>query len=187
MSGELLAAQDRLTVCTGAATPVPVTTAADGEFAASLTKETVEEATPLACGVKVTVKFAVWPEFSVSGNVNPLMENSLLPALPPVTVTVPPLATSDAFCVPLVPTTTLPTLIVPGLTLNCPCADPVAEPLNVTVRLESAAFEVIATDPLALPEDFGLYVTLKDVLWLGPNVIGVVTPEMENPVPEIDT
>ena len=103
------------------------------------------------------------------------------------TVTGPPLATRAAVCVPLVPTTTLPTLIVPGLTLNCPCAVPVAEPVSVTLRLESAAFEVIATVPSALPEDCGLNFTLNDVLWLGPSVMGVVIPEIENPVPETDT
>ena len=67
MLGEVLAVHERLTVCTGAAWPVPVTVADDGEFVALLTNETVDDATPLLCGVKVTVKFAVWPEFSVRG------------------------------------------------------------------------------------------------------------------------
>jgi hypothetical protein len=141
MLGEVLAVQLRFTSWTGAAIPVPVSVATVGEFEALLANEALTEAIPLLCGAKVTVKFALWPADRVTGKVKPLMENSELPTLTPETVTLEPVAFSVPVWVPLVPTVTLPTPIVVGLTLNCPCDWPEAEPLKGMSRFGSEALE----------------------------------------------
>jgi hypothetical protein len=130
------------------------------------------------------VKPALCPEGIVTGKVRPLMANSELPTVTPVTVTLAPVALSDPVWVPLVPTVTLPTGIVAGLTLNCPWVDPVAEPLNEMTRFEFEAFEAIATVPVELPEDCGANVTLKVALCPGVSVTDVPNPEMLKPLPE---
>src|SRR5271168_2416330 len=117
----VLACHDKLTLCTGAAVPVPVSDAVLGEIEALLANEAVAEATPVAPGVKFTVKDTGWLVVTVTGNDTPLIENS--EALGPLKVTeetemLAPLAVSVPVCVPLVPTVTLPTLT--GLTLNVP-------------------------------------------------------------------
>ena len=58
-----------------------------------------------------------------------------------------------------------------------------ADPLNVMFRLESEAFEAIATLPLKVPGDAGAKLTLKEVLCPGARVIGVLNPEILKPVP----
>jgi hypothetical protein len=161
-----------------------VRVAAAGEFVALLANDALVDATPLDCGVKVTVKPALCPEGIVTGNVRPLMANSELPTVTPVTVTLAPVALSDPVWVPLVPTVTLPTPIVLGLTLSCPCVDPVAEPLREMVRFVLEAFEAIATLPVKLPADCGANVTVKVVLCPGVSVTGALNPEMLKPVPE---
>lgn len=163
-------------MCTGAATPVPVTVAAAGEFEASLVKEALTVAKPLDCGVKVTVKFTLWPEGMVTGNANPVMENSELPTLTEDTVTLAPVALSVPVCVPLVPTVTFPTPMVAGLTLSCPgfgCVVPA--PLNAMVRLGLEASLARARLPLALA-DVGVKTTLKVVLCAGARINGRSKP-----------
>jgi hypothetical protein len=93
-SGEVLATHERLTVCTGAARPVPVTVPEDGVFEALLVNETLAEAAPLFCGVKVTVKSTLWPLAMVTGKVRPLMANAEFPTLSEETVTLAPVAFS---------------------------------------------------------------------------------------------
>jgi hypothetical protein len=73
---------------------VPVTVAAVGEFEASLVNVALTEVNPLDWGVKVTVKFTLCPEGMVTGNANPVSENSELPALTADTVTFAPVAFS---------------------------------------------------------------------------------------------
>lgn len=97
-----------------------MTVAELGEFEALLKKERLTEATPLDCGVNVTVKFTLWPAAMVAGNVRPPRANSELPKLTEETTTLAPVALSVPVWLPLAPTVTLPKLIVPGLTLNCP-------------------------------------------------------------------
>ena len=89
-----------------------------GEFKALLVNEPVTDATPLVRGVNDTVKFALWPAAIVRGKERPLMENSELPGSIEETVTPAPVAVSVPRWLPLMPTTTLPTLNVPGLKLN---------------------------------------------------------------------
>jgi hypothetical protein len=64
MSGEVLAAQERKTQCIGGGEPVPFNEST-GEFEALLAKETVPEATPVACGVNATVNCTLLPTVSV--------------------------------------------------------------------------------------------------------------------------
>ena len=77
----------------------------------------------------------------------------------------------------------MPTLIVAGFKLNCPCDCGVANPLNAIVRLGFEAFDVIATLPLKLPADSGAKFTLNEALCPGVKVMGVLTPETVKPVP----
>ena len=90
----MLPVQERFTEWTGAATPVPVRVADVGEFDALLTKDAVIEASPLACGMKVTLKLTLCPAAIVTGNERPLIENSEPPRLTEVTVTLDPVAES---------------------------------------------------------------------------------------------
>jgi hypothetical protein len=80
---------------------------------------------------------------------------------------------------------TFPTLIVLGLTLNCPegggCVVPV--PLNEMLKLALEAFDVIATLPLKACADCGAKITLKDAVCPGVKVRGVLNPEMLKSAP----
>src|SRR5271169_1574389 len=105
----VLAFQDKLTLCTGAAVPVPVSDAVLGELEALLANETVAEAAPVAPGVKFTVKDTGWLVVTVTGKDKPVTENS--EAFGPLKMTeetdmLAPLAVSVPVCVPLVPTVT---------------------------------------------------------------------------------
>jgi hypothetical protein len=92
--GDELPVHKRLTEWTGAATPVPVIVTEVGEFEALLLNEAATEATPLAVGVNVTVKFTLCPAASVTGNEMPLIANSALPTLTEDTVTLETVALS---------------------------------------------------------------------------------------------
>ena len=95
----LLAFHARLTLCTGAAAPVPLNVAALGELVALLLNDAVAEAVPVAPGLNVTVNVMGWLVVTVTGNESPLTENSdgLVPprltedtdTLAPVAVSVP--------------------------------------------------------------------------------------------------
>lgn len=164
--------------------PVPVRVVTVGELEALLANDAVAEAAPLAAGVNVTVKDTGWLVVTVTGNVRPLIENSagfVPPRVTEETETVPPPAVRVPVCVPLSPSTTLPTLI--GLvTLKVVCVAPTPDPVSGTVKFEFEASDVIVTLPLKLPADGGVNVTLNDVLCPGGTVTGV-NPETLNPVP----
>lgn len=181
--GDPSAFQERLTACAGAATPVPVSVAADGAFEALLANETVAEAAPLDWGLNVTVKVALCPADKLTGNESPLMENSELLKSTEDTTMLAPVAVNVPVCVPLVPTVTLPTLIGDGFTVSCPEEAPIADPLNGTFRVGFEALEVIATFPLKLPVDCGAKLTEKDVVCPGASVSGVLMPETVKPAP----
>jgi len=184
MSGLVLATHVNWTEYTGAAVPVPVRVATAGELEALLANDAVAEAAPVAVGVNVTVNDSGWLVVTVTGNERPLIENSdgfVPPMVTEETVTLAPLAVKVPVCVPLVPSTTLPTLI--GLlTANVPCA-PTAEPLRRILKLGFSAFEETVTSPVKLPEDCGAKVTLNGTLCPDPSVTGKVIPETLNPVP----
>ena len=181
--GEPSAFQERLTVWDGAATPVPLRVAVDGEFEALLTNETLVEAIPLDSGVNVTVNDRLCPADKLTGNESPPMENSELPTSTDDTTTFAPVEVKVPVFDPLVPTVTFPTLILDGLTFSCPEEALIAEPLKATLRLEFEAFEEIATFPVKLPVDCGAKITVNDVVCPGASVIGVLTPDTLKPVP----
>lgn len=157
--------------------------AVDGELEALLTNEILVEAVPLDCGVNVTVKPRLCPADKLIGNDSPLTENSELPVSTDDTTMLAPVAVKLAVCDPLVPTVTLPTLIVDGLTFSFPEEAPTAEPVKATLRVEFDALEEIETFPLKLPVDCGAKVTAKDVVCPGARVSGVLMPETLKPVP----
>ena len=153
-----------------------------------LVKVRVALAAPVVAGLKVTVNGTLSPAGMVTGNERPLTLNtdsSLV--LAAVTVTLAPLAVSVPDAVPLVPTTTLPTPRVVGLTASCPAAAAVPVPESGIVSVELEALDVMVTLPLALPVDVGANATLKLVLWPAVKVTGAVIPLSVNPLPLIAT
>lgn len=163
----------------GVAVPVPVRVAAVGVFVAVLAKEAVAVAAPEEVGENLTVNVTGVDVVTVTGNVKPLIANS--EALAPLTltedtVTVAPVALSVPVLVPLVPTSTLPTLT--ELTFRVPGVGATADPVSPTLRAGSAASESTITLPLELPADCGAKVTVKEALCPGARVRGVVNPEI---------
>ena len=91
---ELSTFQVSVTVWAGAAVPVPLSVAVEGESEALLVNDTVVEDAPLACGANVTVKSTLCPAARITGKDKPLIENSELPTSTAVTVTLAPVAAS---------------------------------------------------------------------------------------------
>jgi hypothetical protein len=131
-------------------------------FEALLKKASVEEVLPEACGANVTLKEAVCPDAIVRGKEIPLTENGDPVVMPAeVTVTEPPLALSVAVCFWLDPTVTFPKFMLAGFTASCPAVTVVPDPLRGTERVGLAAFEEIASAPVAVPVEVGAKATLK--------------------------
>jgi hypothetical protein len=155
----VLAFHESATLCCGAGAPEPLRASTTGEFVALLAKETFAEALPDACGVNVTLKVAILPAASVKGKVNPLMANSE-PAIPAdETVTGAEVADSVAVWVCVVPTTTLPKLMLEGFTTSDPGVVPV--PLSGMDSDGFEALELRVSVPLELPPVVGAKATLN--------------------------
>jgi hypothetical protein len=92
-TSEVLAAQDKETLCCAAATPSPVSDSVE-EVEALLVKESRAEAVPEAWGVKAMAMGTLCPAAMVSGKPTPLTENSGLLTLADDTVTLAPVALS---------------------------------------------------------------------------------------------
>jgi hypothetical protein len=123
MLDDVLAFHDRLTICVGAAVPVPVNDSVVVEGCALLAKVSVAIAAPEVDGLKVTVKGALLPASIVTGNDSPLTLNAELLVVAAVTVTLVPAADKLPDAVLLIPATTLPTPSVAGLTASCASPD----------------------------------------------------------------
>ena len=78
-------------------------------------KVRVAVAVPVACGPNVTENGILCPSAMVTGKEIATTANAALSELAAVTVTVPPLAVRVPDALPLLPTSTLPTLRVDGL------------------------------------------------------------------------
>jgi hypothetical protein len=157
-----------------------------GALDALLANEAAADAAPVAPGVNMTVNATGWFVVTVTGNVTRLIENSeglVPPKVTEDTVTLAPLAVRVALAVPLVPTTTLPTATVVGLTLRLPAAAAVPVRLKASVRFGFDAFDVMATLPLKLLAKGGVKVILNDALCPGVSVRGAEIPDMLKPVP----
>jgi len=186
MFDEVLAVQDKFTEWTGAGVPVPVTASVVVEGCALLVKVSVAFTVVAAVGLKVTVNGVLCPAGIVIGRVSPLITNCELFELAAETVTLAPLAVSVPEPVPLVPTTTLPRLSVVGLTLSVPGAA-VPVPDNGMVSDGFEAFDVMVTEPLALPVAVGVKVTERVVVCPAGKVSGVEIPLSVNAAPLADT
>jgi len=141
---------------------VPVIVCTVGELAALLENDNDAEVAPLACGVKVTVKGADWPEARVVGSEIPESTNSLLLRLAELTVTDAPLAVRLPPSAELDPTVTLPKARVVGETANVPAAVPVPESAMLSVELD--AFDTTDRFPLTAPAEVGVKVAVKVTL-----------------------
>lgn len=139
-------------------------------------KDTIAEAEPLPCGVKVRVKVAVCPAAIVIGSEGPASWNSALFTEAAVTMTLAPVALSVAVIFLLWPTVTLPNPKLVGATPNVPTAVPV--PDNVIAGRLLEAFETTEILPLGLPAACGVKLALKVKLWPAFIVNGTVTPLM---------
>ena len=153
----------------------------NGEPAALVTKDTVAEAAPLACGVKVKVKVALCPAAIVIGSAGPVSWNSALLTDADVTVTLEPVAVSVAVMFLLWPTITLPNPKLVGETPNVPTAAPVPDKLIAGRVFE--ALETTETLPVGVPAACGVKLTLNVKLCPALMVKGTVTPLMPYPVP----
>src|SRR5579871_3452421 len=114
MPGEVVASQDKVTVCVGAAVPVPVNPAVVIAGEASLVTVKVALRAPAAVGLNVIVYGRLCPAAIVTGSEIPPRVNAEFVVLAAVTVTLAPVAERFPEAVPLVPTTTLPMLRVAG-------------------------------------------------------------------------
>lgn len=148
----------------------------NGDPGALVTKDTVADAVPLACGVKVRVKVALCPAAMVIGSAGPVSWNSALLTEADVTVTLAPVAVSVAVMFLLWPMITLPKLKLVGETPNVPTAAPVPDKLIAGRVFE--ALETTETLPVGLPAACGVKLTLKVKLWPALMVNGTVTPLM---------
>src|SRR6266496_457097 len=156
---EVLAVQFRSTKCCGAAAPEPVRLSVRGDPAALVTNDTVADAEPAACGVKVRVNAAVCPAAMVRGNAGPVRVNSALLTEAELTITLAPVALRVAVMDLLCPTVTLPKPKLVGLTPNVPTAVAVPDKLIAGRVLEaSEATEML---PVGLPAASGVKLTLK--------------------------
>jgi hypothetical protein len=100
--------------------PVPVSCATVEEGFPLLVKVSAALALPAELGLKVTVNDSLWPDGMVTGNDKPLKLNCELLLLALVMVMFAPVAVRVPVAVPLLPTVTLPRLIVEGDMANLP-------------------------------------------------------------------
>ena len=147
--------------CVVAATPVPLRSATVVGGEALLEKVSFALVAPLDCGRKLTVKDALLPSGIVAGSDNPLKAKLELLLVAEVMVTLPDDAVSVPVAVPLPPTLTLPKLSAPGATANFEGRKLMPVAVKGTATIEFAAFDVIATLPLALGEVAGVNPTEK--------------------------
>ena len=116
----------------------------------------------------------------MSGKVNPLSLKPAPETAAAVMVTSePPVFFKVTVCDAAPPTTTLPKLILVGLTVTSPAGTPVPVSGRFTVPLSVAK----AILPLTAPSVVGANCTLKAGLSPGVRVNGAVMPVMLNPVP----
>jgi hypothetical protein len=107
-------------VCVCVCVPVPLNATVTGEPDASLEIEILPLAPPTEDGVKLAERLTLWPALSVIGVDNPAIAK-LLPATPAeeiVMLAVPEFVMVIG-CDPLLPTATLPKLMLVGVTMRC--------------------------------------------------------------------
>jgi hypothetical protein len=182
MFEEVLAFQDKFTVCVGAGVPVPVRDSVVVAGWPLLVKLSEALADPAICGLNVTENEVLWPTGIVIGSERPPTLNTELPVFAAVTVTFAPLAVNVPDAVPLVPTTTLPRPRLGGVTVKLP-AVVVPVPDNAMLNAGFVAFEVIVRLPLTPPDDVGAKETSMLPLCPALKLIGADIPLKLNPAP----
>ena len=166
---------------TEAAVPVPLSGTALGELGVLLVRTTLPDKLPAAVGENNTLNVALCPAASVAGVPRPLTLNPAPLAVTCAIVTHTVLVfLTVKVCDLIWPSTTLPKLKLPGVTLRPVCA-PV--PLRAIVMGDPLALLTIAIEPLALPVAVGTKFTLSVTVSEGLRAAGAVSPVTENPVP----
>src|ERR1700746_4032720 len=110
MFDDVLAFQDRLTLCIGAGVPDPANDAVVAEGCALLVKVSVPMAVPEAVGANVIVNEVLLPAAIVAGRERPFIVKAELFVLAALIVTLAPLAVRVPVVEALFPTITLPKL-----------------------------------------------------------------------------
>ena len=173
---------DGVEVSDPAVTALPESGTASVPFDASLANDTAALAAPPDCGLKVTLKAALWPAARVMGRFKPLTVKPELETLACDTVTLdPPELESAADKVCPLPSCTLPKLRLEGFDSSAPGAVATAETGMLTTALGASL--VTAMLPVALPADWGVKVTVKFLRWPAPSVSGKLIPLILKPLP----
>jgi hypothetical protein len=166
-----------------AGVPVPARVTVVGEFPAVLVIFSVPVAAPDAVGVNVTLRVRPWPAFNVIGRVVP--EDANGPEMVTALTVIEPellLFVSVTFCVPLLPTVSLPKLSELGLAESCRVGTtPV--PLSAIAVGDVGASLVNDRLPVPLPEVEGAKLTVIVPEPPAATVIGSDRPLVLKPEP----
>lgn len=158
-----------------ACAPVPERLIVKTEFVALEAIVTLPVATPAAVGWNDTLKLALCPAANVMGADSPLMLNpDPATAVCEIVMLVDPVLVRVSDRLSLVPTGTVPKLRLPELDPRAPVKTPV--PVSPIFNREFAAFDAIATAPLASPVVLGANEMVNVVFCPGFSVRGVWRP-----------
>jgi hypothetical protein len=184
---DVLAVQDNATEWGVAATPVPDSAMADGEFVALLAMLTLPFTNPAAAGVNCAVIVTDWFGVSVSPEVTPLSLYPVPDTVTPEIVTFEfPLLVSVVVNELLLPTFTLPKATLDVLSpRRRVAATPV--PLREIVSGDVGALLTTVTDPVTLPAVLGPNAALNVAALPAAMITGVVIPVVLKPAPETVT
>jgi hypothetical protein len=174
---DVLAVQDRFT----AWIPVPDSASLAGEFVALLVKESLPLTLPAPLGAKVTLKPAFCPADKVRGREGPLTLKPFPFTVSWEMVTLPvPVLVRITGSVLLLPSTTLPKLVLAGLAV---ISSVIPVPERPTVAGELLALLATEILPVTPPAVVGAKVALKVTLWPEVSVMGSEKALMLKPTP----
>jgi hypothetical protein len=165
-----------------AASPVPLSAMARGEFGALLLSDIEPLTAPAAVGANTALNVADLPAAILNGALMPVV---LKPAPATViaeivTVALPPLVRLIV-CELLVPVITFPKAALVGVAVSCGW---VAVPVRPIVNGELGALLMIEMLPTGLPAEVGANWAVNVVLRPAPSVCGTASPLMLKPVPD---
>ncbi len=170
----------KLRVCV-AATPVPLSAIESGEFCALLVIVAEPVIDPAAVGAKLMLNVVFEFAANVIGSVKPV---TLKPAPANVSCEIVtdalPVFVRVIVCEFVVPVVTLPNATVEG---DADSVDCIPVPVSAIVSGEFGALLTTEMLPLAAPAPVGANFAVNDAFCPAAIVIGVVTPDMLNPVP----
>jgi len=153
-----------------------------GEPTALLVTVILPATLPAEAGLYAAVTVALAPSANLAGSVMP---ETATPATDGVTLEIVtcdvPIFCRRIVCVVSLPTTTFPKLKDAGVADSVESVAVALIPINT---LGSLALLVIDTDPVSVPADAGLYVTVKSAVCPPASVMGAVIPETLTAFPE---